>query len=312
MPPRNDQRRPAFTLVELLVVIAIIAVLIGLLLPAVQKVREAGARITCQNNLKQIGLALHTYHDATCALPPSRRDPGGTWLVYILPYVEQTSLAKLWNLSAPKGFYVQPEAARQTPVPLYFCPSRRSASDQLLSRAGDNADEGGQFIAGALADYAVSVGDPFGYADYWWTPTPAFPAPPSNGVFILTNNRDSTSPHRGQDRRRCLADVADGLSQSLFVGEKHVPTGRYGQPPWDSAAYNGDNGSVIRKAGPGAPLATDPADESFWLFGSSHPGVCQFVFGDGSVHALRVTIDVTTLGRLANVTDGLVVDGNGF
>src|SRR2546421_361098 len=83
------------------------------------------------------------------ALPASRRDPGGTVLVYLLPYVEQTALATEWDLSAPQGFYVQTVAARQTPVPLYFCPSRRSASEQLMSRSGDNADSGGQFVAGA-------------------------------------------------------------------------------------------------------------------------------------------------------------------
>jgi len=300
----RESRPSAFTLVELLVVIAIIATLIGLLLPAVQQVREAASRLRCQNHLKQIGLGIHSYHDAIGTLPPSRRDPGGTFLVYLFPYVEQTAMATAWNLSAPQGFYAQSEAARETPVPLFFCPSRRSAADQHLSRSGDNADSGGQFFAGALADYAVNVGDPSGYRDYWWTPSPAYPYPPSNGAFIMLNDDDASSPYTGRMRRRCLADVADGLSQTLFVGEKHVPAGQYGRVPSDGAAYNGDNGSSMRQAGPGAPLARYVSDPTDNLFGGPHPGVCQFVFGDGSVHGVRVTIDLVTLGRLANIADG--------
>jgi type II secretory pathway pseudopilin PulG len=310
MPQQRLSRRLAFTLVELLVVIGIIATLIGLLLPAVQQVRESASRLRCQNHLKQIGLAIHNYHDANGALPPSRRDPGGTFLVYLFPYVEQTALAAAWDLSAPQGFYVQSATARETPVPLYFCPSRRSAID--MSRSGDNADSGGQFVSGALADYAVCVGDPSGYRDYWWTPSPAYPFPPTNGAFIMLNDADASSPYTGRNRRRCLTDVADGLSQTLFAGEKHVPIGQYGRGPWDGAAYNGDNGSSMRQAGPGTPIALSPSDPAENLFGGLHPGVCQFAFGDGSVHTVRVTIDPVTLGRLANISDGQPVNLDGF
>src|SRR5262245_50740760 len=111
----NAGRRRGFTLIELLVVIAIIAVLIGLLLPAVQKVRESGNRTTCANNLKQMGLAIQIYHDATNTLPPTRTswDSGLSWTLLILPYMDQEAFYKQWN--PLRSFYDQTPGLAETP-----------------------------------------------------------------------------------------------------------------------------------------------------------------------------------------------------
>ncbi len=136
-----------FTLVELLVVIAIISVLVGLLMPAVQSAREAANRISCANNLKQIGLALHMYHDANHRLPPSRKTmkEGPSWAWLILPYEEQTNLYRQWPESwpypgVPPGGPITPAGVAfsgevlSTPVPIYFCRSRRLPGAQTVSK----------------------------------------------------------------------------------------------------------------------------------------------------------------------------------
>ncbi len=327
------RRRTAFTLIELLVVIAIIGVLIALLLPAVQKVREAANRMSCANNLKQLGLATLNYHGTNRVLPPLRianGDGWAAWFVLILPHMEQGILQSTWTLT--QIYADQSVTARQTQVKSYYCPSRRApqglnvAEDFYVYDATPPPDphpagtleprfRAANNPPGALGDYAACVGDmrgtPNNPSNEHWFDTQA------NGAIILateTTNADGTVTAFTSNTR--LSDITDGTSNTFLAGEKHVPVGMFGRlKVGDGPLYSGAWTCFAgRLAGFEDPLAQSPSDvtpstgvvDGIWArkFGSYHPGMCQFVFCDGSVRAIGTTIDTANLRRLAVRNDG--------
>ena len=304
--------KKGFTLIELLVVIAIIAILIGLLLPAVQKVREAASRLSCSNNLKQLGLAMHNYNSTYSCFTNSRRDADYTWICQILDYLEQGAFRNSWDFT--KNYYNQTQKVRTQTIKALFCPARRSPMTQDANNGDqvDNSPATSTRYPGALADYAGNLGTTGG--DYFWDgpvqgQTTINVA--TNGVFPLSNNWYVGGTGFRDGYR--IADISDGLSNTLLIGEKHVPITKFGDiNSRDGAAYNGDKGSSSVGASATNLPSKGPTDTRTGCFGSSHSGVVQFVFCDGSVKAINNSIQGTVYANLANRMDGNVVDASQY
>lgn len=328
----RDPGLAGFTLVELLVVITIIGILIALLLPAVQAAREAARQMQCGNNLKQIGLAVHNFHDSHHGLPPCNLTGVGhtTWMVLIFPYMEQRSLLDAFDIE--KTVYVAPNLSLiTTQIPAYYCPTRRAPSPQQISTGEPNSANG------ALSDYAINVGDYGDSNPRWFQPAYAygvtFPSDQGSGRGTLTGS-GITRLYKNWKMPRTFADITDGLSNTLLVGEKHVRPDQMGVcAAGDGTLYNVDKGwySVCRLAGQNEnsalgysfPLAASPTDPitPAWdrsvgyhgVFGSWHPGgVCGFVMVDGSVQKIVPAINITVLGHLANIKDGYSIPASAY
>ncbi|MFO0930286.1 MAG: DUF1559 domain-containing protein [Gemmataceae bacterium] len=312
-----------FTLIELLVVIAIIAILIGLLLPAVQKVREAAARMKCSNNLKQFGLAMHTYHDANQKFPPGGKfgwsgNTGdwnlnkGNWLVYALPYIEQDNLFKQMSPALDYNANASVDYPARKPLSVARCPS-----DDWDFTAPVTNYQGSMGPQCKVDGCGGAAAQPY-YG--WCEPEVSGLGGGVNGMGYThsTEAGDSTtaSDIRGMFNRigatMNMAAIRDGLSNTIMIGEG-LPAHNDHLGDWWQ--YNGGGAAHAATTVPinapsngtqcdGPPKYSRRNWHMGWGFKSNHTGGANFVFGDGSVRFLSQTIDHKTYNLLGCRNDG--------
>jgi prepilin-type N-terminal cleavage/methylation domain-containing protein/prepilin-type processing-associated H-X9-DG protein len=309
----GDHRR-GFTLIELLVVIAIIGVLIALLLPAVQKVREAANRMKCSNNLKQLALAVHNYHDVEGHFPVnsgislSLNATNWSWLARLLPYIEQDNLYRQGNI--PTATLASCPDVIRVQIKTFLCPT------DPFSNSGPRTDEfninpapvgqtnykgvsGGNWGNDGGIGNTGSAGSAFTCDPRWRNASPT-------GSFNGLDNGDGIFFRDDFRAPRRFADVVDGASNTLLIGEDLPAKNEHCDWPFANHA-TGTCG-----IGPNATDANgrdfSPADwPDVYSFHSLHPGGLQFAFVDGSVHFINDSIPLTLYRALASMNGGEVV-----
>jgi prepilin-type N-terminal cleavage/methylation domain-containing protein/prepilin-type processing-associated H-X9-DG protein len=271
-------KRTGFTLIELLVVIAIIGILIALLLPAVQKARESAARVQCQNNLKQMGLACHAYHDANRRLPPgyiatgTSTSPGWGWAAYLLPYLEEQNLYRQIDFSRP----VETQPIIEKIVTVFLCPSDASATDP--------------FAVTDLSYDKICLAAPSCYAATCGSDASEVDAPTGNGIFYRNSKTRFADITDGTSNTTMLGDRAWADTQGIWAG---VPTGAVTRPgarnPWTSST--GPAQALVLVHNNWINITTD-ADGGLDDFSSKHTDGANLLFADGSVRFLYgITLD---------------------
>ncbi len=295
------QRRHAFTLVELLVVIAIIGILVALLLPAVQAAREAARRTQCTNQMKQIGLAVHNYHDIRKKLPPSRICDGqATWAWLILPYMEEQSLYDLWDLS--EGcYYDLPQQVYQQVVEDYICPSQEHEGLLKSLAHGHPHSHSEPDIIAPIGDYgpvlfSSCVAPPSGSSTqrhYEQMDGAIVPGKiPGGGIPRKVVDYDSYTSFR---------KITDGTTQTLLIGHfsKQTAEGRH--------IFGGGN-PAGQPAGSLYPFSQSPEETGF---GGPHPGIVLFTMVDASVQPIPRDVDPNVVDRMVTRAAGDVYQLDG-
>jgi prepilin-type N-terminal cleavage/methylation domain-containing protein/prepilin-type processing-associated H-X9-DG protein len=304
-------RRFGFTLIELLVVIAIIGILIALLLPAVQKVRSAADRLSCTNNLKQIGLAMHNYHHTNGQFPPGHQILGtaqvyyANWLIFLLPYVEQTNLFNRYN-NTVRNSHPNNEMVRTTYVAVYTCPSDLNGNKILTPETA--ADSSVAFMTGSYRGMAGVCCDGFNqWAGY---PNEALAnlqrCPNQKGLLHTDGDATGLKPER-------LADIRDGTSTTIMAGERTTRTHPSRTTFWADAfnlyslsgAYP-DSATLLNDYDACTLVASDIAQCKYG-WGSFHTGVINFVMCDGHAQPINTGINMQVFLGLATIAGGEVI-----
>jgi prepilin-type N-terminal cleavage/methylation domain-containing protein/prepilin-type processing-associated H-X9-DG protein len=332
MKPKSSRFRPGFTLVELLVVIAIIGVLVALLLPAVQAAREAARRMQCQNNLKQIGLAIHNFHDSKKILPPAQRQSwslttnatvaGHSWATFILPYIEQQALHDKYDFGPNISWGDPPNDAGTGPtrnkIATYLCPS--APTNRPPNPANINNPQRG------MLDYPATTErtwpDPPATGNIWVS-AQLYPfVRPGDPQFMGAMGQDDWGqPASATTFRPCnrsFASIVDGTSNTMLVAECAGKNGWWlmgkKQPTEETAGpwANPNNRLNIGGFNPANPTDTvGPCvvncanDKEIYAF---HPGTANTVLADGSVRGLSTTVSLDTVLKLLTRARGEVND----
>ncbi len=288
--------RRGFTLVELLVVIAIIGVLVALLLPAIQAARESARASQCKNHLKQLGLAVHQYHDTMGRLPAGwtanqpEGVPGWGWSAALLPYLEQRSLdeslKRHLSIADPAN-----QQSRETVLPVLLCGS--DPHPKVFTIFGGAAEAEGD----EEESFATNID----------AGTAMFRIARSNYVGVFGVSEIEEAPAAGEGvffflSRTRFAEITDGLSNTLVVGERYA---KQGSSVW-AGVVEGANEAMVRVVGVGDHAPNDP-HHHFDDFASYHPGGVHFLYGDGSVQRINSQIDIAAYQALCTRGGGEAV-----
>jgi len=322
--PRSN-RRPGFTLIELLVVIAIIAILIGLLLPAVQKVREAAANTSCKNNLHQLALAAHNYDSTNQHLPAGQDIQGVGPIVYLLPYMEQTAQFKLYSFRpAIYGLYYQDPLNRppttgtdnvprppiqygaEGTIKTLLCPAAPSPESYVTVCMMVNylkpgvdfpaATGGGSHLySSAPGRLVLGRSNYVGVGGYY----SKFYYPQYQGIFTYNSATK-------------VGAIPDGSSNTMMFGEVaggYIGWGGSGGIPNGVSGWSWSCGFDYTGFGtPYAGTAADPNNSQWWNFSSQHINHINVAMGDGSVRSIGTSIDFNTWIALSGIQDGIIAD----